>query len=272
MSFWKGIKDGFVGGAKSTWNGIKGAGEYAHEFATDSDVREAAWDSTVQTASAVKDYAVASYDDPAKPFQDLRNGAADMYTATSDFVQNAEGEDWGNLVGGGAFTVATLPVGGVIAKGVARGGAALKGVSKVAKVKKATKAANKFDNEKPSCITGCKNTSNKKNGGAERSEKYRKSWPKGDLETSKEKFLGKNPNIVETDSGKRIHRNPKSSIQIVEDIEGKYYRIEDRSVPGKRRYLNLEGNLPNNKILENGKQTGRTQSEYNAITHFKIGN
>lgn len=34
--------------------------------------------------------------------------------------------------------------------------------------------------------------------------------------------------------------------------------------------MDLNGNIPNNKILENGKENGRTQSEYNSVTHFNI--
>jgi len=38
----------------------------------------------------------------------------------------------------------------------------------------------------------------------------------------------------------------------------------------KRRFLDLEGNISNNKILDNGKQKGRTNDEYQKITHFNI--
>ncbi|WP_127960473.1 hypothetical protein [Serratia microhaemolytica] len=39
---------------------------------------------------------------------------------------------------------------------------------------------------------------------------------------------------------------------------------------GKRAYLDLEGDIPNKKILDSGKKMGRTQSEYNEVTHFNI--
>lgn len=38
--------------------------------------------------------------------------------------------------------------------------------------------------------------------------------------------------------------------------------------PGKRRYLSLEGIVPNNKTSPSGRKMGRTQSEYNEATHF----
>jgi hypothetical protein len=58
---------------------------------------------------------------------------------------------------------------------------------------------------------------------------------------------------------------------VVEDTNGNYYRIFDPSLPGKRRYLDMDGNIPNNRIDELGRQVGRTQAEYNQVTHFKIG-
>ena len=35
MGFWSGVQSGFVGAAKGTWEGVKGAGSYAWDFATD---------------------------------------------------------------------------------------------------------------------------------------------------------------------------------------------------------------------------------------------
>ena len=42
----------------------------------------------------------------------------------------------------------------------------------------------------------------------------------------------------------------------------------DPSLSGKRTSMDMDGNIPNNKTLPNGKQTGRTQGEYNEATHF----
>ncbi|HDL8491534.1 TPA: hypothetical protein P4O12_001215 [Yersinia enterocolitica] len=106
--------------------------------------------------------------------------------------------------------------------------------------------------------------------GAERAAKFAKNWPEGELSTAVHKFAGTSPTVTTTDKGKRIYTNPETGVQVVEDISGKYFRIYDPSIMGKRAYLDLEGNIPNNKALENGKLTGRNQSEYNEITHFKI--
>ncbi|MFG1173697.1 hypothetical protein AAFN90_08895 [Erwiniaceae bacterium CAU 1747] len=73
-----------------------------------------------------------------------------------------------------------------------------------------------------------------------------------------------------TESGKQTYTNPKTGVQVVEDLSGRYFRICDPSLPGKRKYLDLDGSVPNNKLLETGSQVGRTQSEYNEVTHFNI--
>lgn len=99
---------------------------------------------------------------------------------------------------------------------------------------------------------------------------YSKNWAEANLHKSIEKFAGKNPIITMTDKGKRIYENPTTKVQVVEDINGKYFRIYDPSIRGKRSYLDLNGVVPNNKTLNNGKKIGRTQSEYNQVTHFKI--
>ena len=68
--------------------------------------------------------------------------------------------------------------------------------------------------------------------------------------------------------GKIIYSNEKGKLQIVYDVNGDYLRIEDLSLKGKRRYLDINGNNVSNKI-ENGKQKGRSKAEYESITHFK---
>ncbi|EKT7570159.1 hypothetical protein A8N28_004846 [Salmonella enterica] len=106
--------------------------------------------------------------------------------------------------------------------------------------------------------------------GADRSQKYSSNWATADLDEAIKKFAGENPIINVTDKGKRIYTNPDTSIQVVEDMKGKYFRIYDPNHSGKRAYMDVDGNIPNNK-MENGKETGRSQGEYNEVTHFNIG-
>ena len=117
---------------------------------------------------------------------------------------------------------------------------------------------------------GYENQSVSISGGEYRANLYSKNWAEASLSESIEKFAGKNPIITTTDKGKRIYENPITKVQIVEDVNGKYFRIFDPSISGKRKYLDLNGRVPNNKFLENGKQQGRTKAEYNQVTHFKI--
>lgn len=107
-------------------------------------------------------------------------------------------------------------------------------------------------------------------GGAKRAEKFAQNWPEADLNASVNKFAGSNPVVTMTEKGKRIYEHPDTGVQVVEDVSGKYFRIYDPSITGKRAYLDLDGSIPNNKLLDNGSQTGRTQSEYNQVTHFRI--
>lgn len=107
-------------------------------------------------------------------------------------------------------------------------------------------------------------------GGAARAQRFSQNWPSADLGAAVNKFAGSDPLITITESGKQIYTHPKTGIQVVEDLSGNYFRINDPSLPGKRTYLDLDGNIPNNRVLETGKLVGRTQSEYNEVTHFNI--
>lgn len=83
------------------------------------------------------------------------------------------------------------------------------------------------------------------------------------------KLIGNTYSVSYTTSGKKIYIG-NNGINIIEDLNGKYFRIENTNISGRRRYTDLNGDIPNNKVLPNGKQQGRTQSEYNEVTHFKI--
>lgn len=155
MGFWSGVKSGFVGAAKGTWDGIKGAGSYAVDFATDGATRAQAWNSTVAAGQSVGAYASDSWADPAKPFRDLGTTASNAYSAADTFVRTADAEQWGELAGGGAFTAVTLPVGGLAGKAVARGGAAVKASRASGAVNKARKSG-KLKDDKPGKCETCK--------------------------------------------------------------------------------------------------------------------
>jgi len=123
------------------------------------------------------------------------------------------------------------------------------------------KSSNQHQNSKP-------NSNQKKSPkGQERAKKFGSQWQKADLNQIKQKFIGQNPKIVTTPTGKTIYLNQKTGIQIVVDNAGKYFRIQNTNLTGKRCYLDLAGKIPNNKVV-NGKIRGNSQAEYNQLTHF----
>ena len=107
-------------------------------------------------------------------------------------------------------------------------------------------------------------------GGAHRANQYSHNWQKANLKEARGKFAGDNPKVTHTRSGKIIHENRKSGVQVVYDREGDYFTVLDPSIKGKRKYLDLNGNVPDNKTLPNGKKMGRSPSEYREVTHFKV--
>ena len=112
-------------------------------------------------------------------------------------------------------------------------------------------------------------TQQNKAGGAGRANLYSQNWQEADLNAAIRKFVGTNLSVSFTPKGKAIYQE-QNGIQIIHDIEGNYFRILDTKISGKRPYLDLNGNIPNNKINTNGNQQGHTQAEYNEVTHFKI--
>lgn len=103
-------------------------------------------------------------------------------------------------------------------------------------------------------------------GGAKRAAQYASEWGNSSLKDVINRFAPGSKG-VKTSTGKTIYNNRKTGIQVVYDDAGNYFRIENVNLTGKRRYLDLEGNVPNNKVVD-GKASGRSQAEYNQETHF----
>lgn len=111
-------------------------------------------------------------------------------------------------------------------------------------------------------------TSTQPKTGADRASKYSSSWSDGSVKEAVENIAPDSSPQV-TDTGKIIYSNPDTNQEVVYDIDGNYYRIIDNNITGKRNALDINGNpVPNNIILENGKQLGLSQSQYNSMTHF----
>ncbi len=101
--------------------------------------------------------------------------------------------------------------------------------------------------------------------GLERAAKFGAEWGNASLKQTIQKFAPNSQGLVV--GNKILYQNHKTSIQVVYDKAGNYFRIEKTTLTGKRRYLDIEGHLPNNKIID-GRVSGRNQAEYNQITHF----
>lgn len=90
------------------------------------------------------------------------------------------------------------------------------------------------------------------------------------IDDAVKKFAGPNPVISGTDTGKILYRNPSTGIEVVHDYHGNYFRVIDTNLTGRRKALDLDGDLPNNKTLPDGRSVGRSKAEYEQVTHFNL--
>ncbi len=99
-----------------------------------------------------------------------------------------------------------------------------------------------------------------------RANAFESNWPTASLREVIQQFT---PNyVLSSTDQKLIYHDVKSGFEVIYDKEGDYLRIRKLNIDGKRTFVDLTGNIPNNKI-ENGRTIGRTQAEYNQVTHFK---
>ena len=122
---WEGLAD--------TADGLRSLAKSGAQLFTDATAREQAWQTTKQISAAVKNYAKATVDDPAKPFRDSRNGVLAAYESFDQAKNKAatEGksnEFWGNLVGRGSFEVTLFLVPAGIATKVGKSAKAIRAV------------------------------------------------------------------------------------------------------------------------------------------------
>lgn len=103
--------------------------------------------------------------------------------------------------------------------------------------------------------------------GAIRARMFNKSWKCASLKKVIDKFAPGSKAKLSENGKKIIYENGVSSKRVVYDKDGNYFRIEDTSAQGKRVYVDMNGNIPNNRV-ENGRTIGNSQSIYNSLTHF----
>lgn len=104
---------------------------------------------------------------------------------------------------------------------------------------------------------------------AERAAKFHANWKAVNLNDFIGRFApGSHANM---EGSKITFQTPGSNLRVICDVRGGYCRLQDTSItPERRSYLDINGHNANNKRLPSGKQTGRTQAEYNEVTHFRI--
>lgn len=103
---------------------------------------------------------------------------------------------------------------------------------------------------------------------AGRAARYHSNWQTINLNDFVDKFAP--GSVPEISGAKIVFCTPGSDIEIVCDVRGGYCRLKDVSITSRRCYLDINGDVPGNKTLPNGKQIGRTKDEYNEMTHFRI--
>ncbi len=97
---------------------------------------------------------------------------------------------------------------------------------------------------------------------------FKANWATGDITATINKLVGKDATFELTESGKIIWKSESSTMQVIQDPLNKYFRVLDTKLTRKRSYTDLNGTVPNNKVV-NGKTTGNSQAEYDKLTHFK---
>ena len=73
---------------------------------------------------------------------------------------------------------------------------------------------------------------------------------------------------MNAEKGKIIYSSKESKYNIVYDVNGDYFRIEDTSKVGKRRYVDSDGKDVSNMTIA-GRTFGRSKADYERLTHFK---
>lgn len=101
--------------------------------------------------------------------------------------------------------------------------------------------------------------------GEYRKDVYGSNWASVDINEVVDRLApGAEPVQI---GGKIVFNSNDGEISIVADIGGGYLRVLN---PNSGEYLDEYGNSVHNYTDENGKQHGRSHSDYLAHTHFRI--
>jgi hypothetical protein len=111
--------------------------------------------------------------------------------------------------------------------------------------------------------------------GAARAAKFGHLWQKAPIDKAIARHAGDNYTSWVTNSGKRIFENPSTGRQIVQDLDGGYFRIfQPNKIGGtKGKYLDMLGKVPAPaRRVKSGqiKNDPLTGGDLQQATHFLI--
>lgn len=107
--------------------------------------------------------------------------------------------------------------------------------------------------------------SKKIKSGETRKESYQENWQGADINDVVERFAPGASPVHE--KGKIIFHSQDGKYEVVADTGGGYLRILDKTA---KQYVGLNGEDLHNYTDEQGKQHGRSKTDFRAVTHFKI--
>lgn len=96
----------------------------------------------------------------------------------------------------------------------------------------------------------------------------RPNWQRFSLADTIQRLVPGAEPSAPNEKGKIFYTSEESPYQIVYDGVFDYYRIKDTRIPGKRCYVDINGNDANNYYDSDNKQHGRSKSDYQSFTHF----
>ena len=101
-------------------------------------------------------------------------------------------------------------------------------------------------------------------------ERFKENWQTVNINEFVQKFTPGAKGIISKDGRKIYYYNKHNSLRITTDVAGGYCRLEDTSKKGRERFLDINGIDARNYINERGKLQGRSPSQFNEVTHFRI--
>lgn len=78
--------------------------------------------------------------------------------------------------------------------------------------------------------------------GKQGAELYSVNWIEASLDETLKRLVPGATASAKSESGKVVYLSDSSNFAVIYDVEGDYFRIEDKRLTGKRRYVDINGN------------------------------